>query len=77
MIKEHAGLIRYIRKYEKLEKSGDCSAENWMIHLQLDVRYQIYMEYLSALPLLMKTKYNEEYIWEDKNILSRERNCYV
>lgn len=72
MIKERDGLIRYIRKYEKLEKAGDRSGEDWRIHPQPDVRYQMYMEYLSALLLLMKTKYNEEYVWGDKKLSDPE-----
>ena len=31
MIKERDSLMRYIRKYEKLEKAGDCSGEEWLI----------------------------------------------
>lgn len=68
MIKERDGLIRYIRKFEKLEKAGDRSGEEWMIHPQPDVRYQMYMEYLAALLLIMKDKYNEEYVWGDKKL---------
>lgn len=72
MIKERDSLIRYIRKYEKLEKAGDHSGEEWMIHPQPDVRYQMYMEYLAALLLLMKDKYNEEYVWGDKKLSDPE-----
>ena len=72
MIKERDSLIRYIRKYEKLEKAGDRSGEEWMIHPQPDVRYRMQMEYLAALLLLMKDKYNEEYVWGDKKLSDPE-----
>lgn len=72
MIKERDSLMRHIRKYEKLEKAGDRSGEEWMIHLQPDVRYQMYMEYLAALLLLMKDKYNEDYVWGDKRLSDPE-----
>lgn len=72
MIKERDGLIRYIRKYEKLEKAGDRSGKEWMIHPQPNVRYQMYMDYLSALLLIMRNKYNEEYVWGDKKLSDPE-----
>ena len=72
MIKERDSLIRYIRKYEKLEKAGDRSGEDWMIHPQPDVRYQMYMDYLAALLLIMRNKYNEEYVWGDKRLSDPE-----
>lgn len=72
MIKERDSLMRYIRKYEKLEKAGDRSGEEWMIYPQPDVRYQMYMEYLAALLLLMKDKYNEDYVWGDKRLSDPE-----
>ena len=68
MIKERDSLIRYIRKYEKLEKAGDRTGEDWMIHPQPDVRYQMYLEYLSELCKVMKEKYNQEYVWGDKKL---------
>lgn len=72
MIKERDSLMRHIRKYEKLEKAGDRSGEEWMIHPQPDVRYQTYMEYFAALLLLMKDKYNEDYVWGDKRLSDPE-----
>ena len=72
MIKERDSLMRHIRKYEKLEKVGDCSGEERKIHPQPDVRYQMYMEYFAALLLLMKDKYNEDYVWGDKRLSDPE-----
>ena len=77
MIKERDSLIRYIRKYEKLEKAGDRSGEDWMIHPQPDVRYQMYMDYLAALLLIMRNKYNEEYVWGSYQIQSKEAPCLI
>ncbi len=73
MIKERDNLIRYIRKYEKLEKAGDRSGEKWMIDPQPDVRYQMYLEYLSKLCACMKEKYNKEYVWGDKKLSDGKR----
>lgn len=73
MIKERDNLIRYIRKYEKLEKAGDRSGEEWMIDPQPDVRYQMYLEYLSKLCACMKEKYNKEYVWGDKKLSDGKR----
>lgn len=56
MIKERDRLIRYIRKYEKLEKAGDRTGVDWMIRPSPDVQYQMYLEYLSELCALMKEK---------------------
>lgn len=43
-----------------------------MIHPQPDVRYQMYMDYLAALLLIMRNKYNEEYVWGDKKLSDPE-----
>ena len=72
MIKERDSLIRYIRKYEKLEKAGDRSGEDWMIHPQPVVCYHLFMAYLAALLLFMSNKYNEEYVWGDKKLSDPE-----
>ena len=38
-----------------------------------DVRYQMYLEYLSGLCLFMRNKYNEEYVWGDKKLSDGKR----
>lgn len=74
MTKERDNLIRYIRKYEKVEKAGDMSGEGWMIDPQLDVRYHMYLEHLSKLCVFMKEKYNKEYVWGDKKLSNGKRS---
>lgn len=73
LIKERDGLIRYVRRYEKTEKAGVRSGDEWMICPSPDVRYQMYLEYLSGLCLFMRNKYNEEYVWGDKKLSDGKR----
>lgn len=68
MIAERNRLMLYLLKFEKAEKEGDRSSGEWVICPSPDVRYQIYMEYLSGLLLMMRNKYNEEYVWGDKKL---------
>lgn len=72
LIDARDNLIREIQHFEKLEKEGDHSGEEWMIHPQPDVRYQVNLEYLSALCSYMSEKYNEECVWGDKKLFGRE-----
>ena len=68
LIKERDCLIRYIRKFEKSEKANDRYGEEWMIHPSPEVRYQVYLEYLSELCSFMHKKYNEEYVHGEKKL---------
>ena len=61
-------LIRFIRKYEKKDVAGDRSGNEWSIHPQPDVRYQVYLEYLAELCKYMSKKYNKEYVWGDRTL---------
>ncbi|MDO4648557.1 MAG: hypothetical protein Q4B26_07890 [Eubacteriales bacterium] len=71
-IKERNGLIRYIRKFEKLERANDRSGDDWMIHPTPEVRYQMYLEYLSEICSFMHKKYNAEYAHGDKKLSDSE-----
>ena len=66
LIEERSRLIEYLVQYEKNEKAGDRTSEDWMKHPGPDVRYQMYLDYLSELCQLMREKYNEDYVWGDK-----------
>ena len=68
LIKERDRLIRFIRKYEKKDVAGDRSGNEWSIHPQPDVRYQVYLEYLAELCKYMSKKYNKEYVWGDRTL---------
>lgn len=68
LITERDRLIRFIKEYEEKDIAGDRSGKEWDIHPQPDVRYQVYLEYLSRLCVLMSEKYNEEYVWGDRTL---------
>lgn len=68
LIEERNSLIEYIVEYERNERRGDRSSEDWMVCPTPDVVYQVYMEYLAALCLMMQEKYNEEYVCGDKTL---------
>lgn len=69
LIKERNQLTEYIVEFEKKEKAGDRSGDEWNICPRPDVQYQMHLEYLSELCKLMKEKYCEEYAWGDKRLL--------
>lgn len=54
--------------YEKKEKAGDRSGDEWMINPSPDVCYQVYLEYLAEMCKLMHQKYNEDYVWGEKSL---------
>ena len=68
LITERDCLIRFIKEYEEKDIAGDRSGKEWDIHPQPDVRYQVYLEYLSRLCVLMSEKYNEDYVWGDRTL---------
>lgn len=68
LIKERDELIAYIVEYEKKEKAGDRSGDEWMINPSPDVCYQVYLEYLAEMCKLMHQKYNEDCVWGDKSL---------
>ena len=68
LIKERDQLIEYILEFEKKEKAGDRSGDEWNINPMPDVVYQLYLEYLAELCKMMKEIYCEEYVWGDKSL---------
>ena len=68
LIEERDELIHSIREFEKKEMAGDRTGEEWNLHPQPDVRYQMYLVYLGELCLLMKERYNDEYVWGDRSL---------
>ena len=68
LIKEHNHLMKFIIEYEEKDIAGDRSGEEWGIHPQPDVRYQIYLEYLGELCALMSERYNQDYVWGDRTL---------
>lgn len=68
LIKERDRLMQFITQYEEKDIAGDRSGEEWGIHPRPDVRYQVYLGYLSRLCMLMTEKYNEAYVWGDRTL---------
>ncbi len=62
LIQERNHLVNFIKKFEKDEMAGDRSGFDWRISPSPEVRYQLYLEYLSKLCLLMRDKYNQDYV---------------
>ena len=73
LIEERNRLLAFIKDYEKKDIAGDRSGEEWSIHPQPDVRYQMYLEYLSELCNLMREKYNAEYVWGNRKLSEDEK----
>lgn len=68
LIEERGKLIADIVEYETKEKSGDRAGDEWMMHPSPEVIYQMNLEYLSKLCLIMKERYSEDYVWGDKRL---------
>lgn len=68
LIKERDRLVRYVRGFEKKERAGDRSGADWGICPSPAVRYQVYLDYLSRLCTLMAERYNQDYVWGDRQL---------
>lgn len=68
LIAERDRLISYIQSYEKKEIAGDRSGAEWGMNPQPNVFYQVYLEYLAELCILMQRKYNSDYVWGDRSL---------
>lgn len=72
LMKERDRLIAALRKFEKKERAGDRSGDEWMIMPSPAVIYQMNLEYLAAICQLMHQKYNSDYVFGDRK-LSEEK----
>ena len=68
LIRERDELISYLQDFEKKEMAGDRSDPEWHCCPSPDVRYQVYLEYLSRLCVLMSEKHNKDYVWGDRTL---------
>ena len=68
LINERDSLIDEIRDLEKIVYDNDRSDHAWEIHPGPDVRYQVYLEYLSAVCDFIKDKYNTEIVWGESSV---------
>ena len=60
-IKRRDELIDNIKNLEKIVFSKDRSSDEWNFHPGPEVRYQVNLEYLSQICILLSEKYNAEY----------------
>ena len=75
LIRERDDLIQAIKQFEKLEMAGDRSGPGWEIKPSPEVQYQMHLEYLGALCVLMHEKYNEEYVWGERSLQEDAAGC--
>ena len=69
LIKERDELIQSIKDFEEKEAVGDRSGDEWCIVSPSPVvKYQMYLEYLSALCAFMCEKYNKEYVRGERTL---------
>ena len=68
LIDERNKLIQHICDFEEKEKAGKRDESEWNSSPFPDVRYQMYLEYLSGLCALMQERYNEEYVWGNRTL---------
>lgn len=68
LIKERNELLDFIKEYEAKDIAGDRSGKEWLEKPGPDVQYQMYLEYLSELCLLMSERYNRDYVWGDRRL---------
>lgn len=61
IIKIRDELIDNIKDLEKIVFSKERSSDEWNFHPGPDVRYQVNLEYLSQICILLSEKYNAEY----------------
>ena len=61
IIKIRDELIDNIKDLEKIVFSKDRNSDEWNFHPGPDVRYQVNLEYLSQICILLSEKYNAEY----------------
>ncbi len=59
LIEERDQLIEAISEFERKEKAGDRSGEEWRFMPNPEVQYQMNLQYLSELCKLMHEKYME------------------
>ena len=57
---ERDELLAYIRTFEENEKKGDRTGKEWQRMPSPDVQYQMDLEYLAAVCLVLAEKYREE-----------------
>lgn len=62
IIKRRDELIDNIKNLEKIVFSKDRSSDEWNFHPGPDVQYQVNLEYLSQICILLSEKYNGEFV---------------
>lgn len=60
LLQERDELLAYIRTFEENGKKGDRTGKEWQRMPSPDVQYQMDLEYLAAVCLVLAEKYREE-----------------
>lgn len=68
LIEEREKLLEFIIDFEQKEMEGERSPFDWLTHPQLVGKYQVYLENLAELCILMKEKYHKDYIWGNRKL---------
>ena len=66
MINERKRLIEELGELEKIAYDEERTDSAWGIHPGPDVQYQMTLEYLSQICILLKEKYNRVIIWKEE-----------
>ena len=62
LMNERNDLIQSIRRFERDERRGDRSGEEWKLLPNPETAYRMNLEYLSELCRMMQDRYTEEYV---------------
>ena len=65
LVAERKRLVDEINELEEIVYEKVHKDERWQINPQPDVQYQMMLEYLSKLCILISEKYNKEIVWEE------------
>lgn len=63
LLKEKDTLVEELHRLEKIVFSENHESDEWMVHPDPQVRYQMNLEYLAKLCFFISKKYNKEIVW--------------
>ncbi len=63
LIAERERLYKEFKKLEKEAFDSDKKSDAWLMSPSVDVRYQMYLEYMAALCEFISEKYRTEIVW--------------
>ena len=77
LINERNELIQSIRRFERDERRGDRSGEEWKLLPNPETAYQMNLEYLAVLCRMMQDRYSEVYVREGRRLSDDTRRKMV